>query len=93
MSRQRFWRLFASTFWAVLPLAIVVIAAGLVLAFVMSLIIPGSESHSSFPFWSQWINPLTNAVSSVLIAALGAAALSWNYRIVTALPHPSTSSG
>ena len=93
LSSGRFWRLVGSTIWAVLPLVVVVIVVALGLSLVMSFIMPVADGHSSFGAWINRINPVTNSVSAVLFAALGAAALSWNYRIATASPRPSISSG
>ena len=86
LSMGRFWRLIGSGLWAVLPLVVVALVATLGLALALSLVIPVADS--SFATWIARLNPFTRAISGVLVAALGAAALSWNYRIVTSAPRP-----
>ena len=80
LSRQRFWRLWGSTWLALLALLIAFIGTIIVSVIVLSI------AKALTPPVIAQLNILASATTIVLSTALIAASLSWNYRIVTSGP-------
>jgi hypothetical protein len=82
LSRHRFWRLWSSTWLALLAMLAVVIGVTVVLVIVLAI------AHELIPPVIAQLSLLASAITIVFSAALIAASLSWNYRIVTGRPAP-----
>ena len=80
LSRGFFWRIVVSTFFAVIPLGVVMVLVGLV-ALIVLMAFNTEHSVSLLPWWQA----IATTVSQPVGAVLGAAALSWNYRFATFL--------
>ncbi|HEY4943875.1 MAG TPA: hypothetical protein VII56_20770 [Rhizomicrobium sp.] len=82
LSRGRFWLLFGSGLLALVPLFIGMFILGLAVfaAFALVLVAAGEPVHDLGSSMS-WPKLILDDISRVMTAALGAAVLSWNYRI------------
>lgn len=82
LSRGRFWMLFLSGLLVMVPLFIGMFILGLAVfaAFALVLTVAGESVHYLGSSMS-WPKLILDDISRVMTAALGAAVLSWNYRI------------